>query len=153
MPGFAQDISTGQFVVDPDTMMVKAANTLPTRWGVVVSKHGDGFMAESRFLGEYRSLGVDAALRVLKVDPDTLEVKASADLTCLLGKATDCAADGTWSQTSKFVLQLNLMSVVESEDVCGGHTAILVGTSGFAYYSGLNKASERLETLGMVQYD
>ncbi|KAK3287613.1 hypothetical protein CYMTET_4884 [Cymbomonas tetramitiformis] len=84
------------------------------------------------------------------------------DLTCALGKASKCNKDGTYDEAdASGYLQLDILGVLPPEadtsdgDVaaaCNGVGGMIVGTSGYPYYEGLEE-TENIETLGIVKYD
>ncbi|KAK3285713.1 hypothetical protein CYMTET_6694 [Cymbomonas tetramitiformis] len=153
--------SAAQWAVDPISLDVKQATSLPSRYNFVVVG-GKTYTVESRMRGPNTYNGHSASLRMLQVDPDDYSVVATKDLTCELGKASGCTVDGTYAPSAAVgYLQLNILGVLSPEsdtsdgDVpppCKGEGGMIVGTSGYPYYEGLGE-TENIETLGIVKYD
>eukprot|EP00854_Cymbomonas_tetramitiformis_P000691 gene691-1148_t len=146
--------AAAQWAVDPSLLQVKQATSLPTRYNFVVVG-GKTYTVESRMRGPNEFNGHDAKLRIFQVDPDTYEVLSSKDLSCDLGKASGCSADGTTYTSYPSYLQLNMLGVIAPEDdttACGGKGGMIVGTSGYPYYEALGH-SENIAAMGIVKYD
>eukprot|EP00854_Cymbomonas_tetramitiformis_P017519 gene17519-20859_t len=153
--------AAAQWAVDPVTLEVKQATSLPTRYNFVVVG-GKAYTVESRMRGPSTYNNHLAALRLIQVDPDDYSVIQTKDLTCALGKASKCNTDGTYIvENAAEYLQLNILGVLPPEDdtpdgsvpaACEGKGGVIVGTSGYPYYEALGQ-SDNIAALGIVKYD
>ncbi|KAK3243183.1 hypothetical protein CYMTET_47139 [Cymbomonas tetramitiformis] len=158
--------AAAQWAVDPITLDVMQATSIPTRYNFVMV-NGKAFTVESRMRQPSEYNKHDASLRIVEVDPDNYRVKQTRDLTCDLGKADTCSIDGTSYQNPAGYLQLNILGVFTPEAdklreatggggpvaaPCGGNGGVIVGTSDYPYYEGLGM-NDNINTLGISKYD